>query len=106
MRLSAYAVMSTLVFLPLRSPLHAQELSGPATDLSKHDVAAPIKPLVVTEEDDAVGGMKIPVQLELTLGGYWDDNIYTQPRGPQSGERFRLVRHSDCFLQLGPGDGS
>jgi hypothetical protein len=72
-----------LSFTACTSILVAQELAGPTTEVTPRAEVSPDRALApgagadTTETDD-----RLPVQLSVTLAGYYDDNIYVQPRGP------------------------
>jgi hypothetical protein len=73
----------TLSFTACTSILVAQELAGPTTEVTPRAQVLPDRALApgagadTTETDD-----RLPMQLSLALVGYYDDNIYVQPHGP------------------------
>ena len=67
----------------LDSTLAAQELAGPTTEVTPRAVVSPDRALAPgAGADTTQASNRMPVQLTLTLAGYYDDNIYVQPRGP------------------------
>jgi hypothetical protein len=65
------------------SALLAQELAGPTTEVVPRAEVSPDRALEPgTDADNTDTSNRMPVQLSLTLAGYYDDNIYVQPRGP------------------------
>ena len=63
--------------------LRAQELAGPTTEVTPRAEASPDRALPAgAAADTTQTSNRLPVQLSLTLAGYYDDNIYVQPRGP------------------------
>jgi hypothetical protein len=65
-------------------PMMAQELAGPTTEVTPHAPLAPdgsMAPIPVPTPD-ADTGKRLPFEIGLSLSGYFDDNIYVQPAGP------------------------
>ena len=72
-----------LLLTTLSSLLPAQELAGPTPEVTPRAVVSPDRALAPgAGADTTVTNNRMPVQLSLTLSGYYDDNIYVQPRGP------------------------
>jgi hypothetical protein len=82
MTMTTPLLAATLSLTVCTSALVAQEIGGPMMEVTPRAQVSPDRALAPgTVADNTDTSKRMPVQLSLTLAGYYDDNIYVQPRG-------------------------